>query len=385
MKNCANCGAILKDHDTECFNCGSAVEVIVSSEMPTMNDTEKRDYNKDFEAAKAAAKETAGKALAGAQKLAGQLAQKVDEKRIELKAQAEEAAERRKEEEAQRQLEISRAAAAAEQYKQRNAAASNTRYMSSTELWSWLKQNSKRQLFFNETPCDLNEEAFMERVAQKMDEHNVPASIECRDIQWDRSRVHKKTYFIKPMTDVVNPLSYMVQFNHVGSFSFVEEKTFITPPDLPPVPGKPRTVDQSKAGTILCLAAFGALLALVGLISMAAEFFAGLVVMAIGGGLLYWAYSMRKAITDTIEHNKRCAEQEIAWSNAWTNWQNSIFLHSFQEDINGQLSRVYDSAFECIKQVSAEIFKQDKVVMQEESSNLNELEELIARRKEEYR
>ena len=85
------------------------------------------------------------------------------------------------------------------------------------------------------------------------------------------------------------------------------------------------------------------------------------------------------------EHNAKCAAQERAWNAAWENWKNSIFLHSFQEDINGQLSRIFDAVFETIKQVNAELFSDAKSVEQEESSKMNELEQLIARRKDEYR
>jgi hypothetical protein len=74
-----------------------------------------------------------------------------------------------------------------------------------------------------------------------------------------------------------------------------------------------------------------------------------------------------------------------AWNNAWDTWEKNILLHSFQEDINGQVSRIYDAAFECIKQVNEELFNVTDYDEVTDSTTLNELEEMISRRKQEYR
>jgi hypothetical protein len=76
---------------------------------------------------------------------------------------------------------------------------------------------------------------------------------------------------------------------------------------------------------------------------------------------------------------------EKEWEDAWRNWQDRIFIHSFQEDTNGQVSRIYDSVFECIKQVNDELFNAKEVVEVSENISINELESCIARRKDEYR
>ena len=78
-------------------------------------------------------------------------------------------------------------------------------------------------------------------------------------------------------------------------------------------------------------------------------------------------------------------EQEEAWRKAGSDWQDSIFVHSFQEDVNGQLSRIFDAVFECIKQVNGEIFNIKQIAEKEEESNANELEQLIERRKNDYK
>lgn len=372
---CSNCGTELKNGALECSNCGMVME----AETNTVQTDESRkvDYSAEFEKLKSIATESAEKAVVGAKQFANQAVQKLEEKRAEMKAQAEQKAA----EEAARQQELQK------QEKERNTLfARGTNFMSSTELWSWLKQSTKRQLYYTEEPSTLTESEFVEKIVHKMEENNVPATIEQRSIQWDRSRVHKDTFFIKPFTDVVNPLTCLVQFNHVGKFTFVEEKTFITPPDLPPVPEKPWTEDLKAKALAASLNLYAIIALIAGLLMGFVVHAEGAIVVFLVAVVLFFVAQNFKNKNDAVnEHNQKCAEQERAWANAWSNWQNSIFVHSFQEDINGQLSRIYDSVFECIKQVSAEEFAASKVVEQEESSKINELEELIARRKEEYR
>ena len=260
----------------------------------------------------------------------------------------------------------------------------STRYMSSKELWSWLKQNAKRQLFYTEEISHLSEAEFMDILADRLEENGVPAIIELKKIQWDRSSVNRSNYYVRPITDVVNPLSCMLQFSHVGKYTFVEEKTFITPPDLPKVEKK-LPVDPNAAGLALCLIVFGVLLAIISIAMLAVNALWGLIGIAIGVFMAYKGYGKSGSSREVLEHNKRCEKQAADYLLAWKKWEDSIFIHSFQEDVNGQLSRINDAVFECIKQICGELFDEKPSVDKEENLNMNELEAQIARRKEEYR
>lgn len=112
---------------------------------------------------------------------------------------------------------------------------------------------------------------------------------------------------------------------------------------------------------------------------------AGMVLVWCGIAFIIVGAVLYGNISSIKQYNKRCELQEQAWNRAWNDWQLTIFLHSFQEDINGQLSRIFDSVFGCIKQVSDEMFKGKAAIEEETSSNMNELEQIIARRKEETR
>ena len=380
MRYCENCGAVLEPSDKVCANCGMSVE---NPEIPENGEVDKRatskgetpqdgknSYEDDFAAVKDGMKNAAEKAFVGAQHIANQVGNKINEIK-----EKEEAA-----------LETEVAASK----KAKNSSRDNvdtTKFMSATELWSWLKKDAKRQLFYTDNRNEVTEEEFVSRVEEKMQENGVPAKIEKRKIQWDRSAVQRECYFVLPQTEVVNPVSYILQFNHVGNFSFVEEKTFITPPDLPEVPGKPKP-DANKYGSSIIMLIAGILLFLFGLSGIGElNRMAGFVmllliagaVLAVAGGYGYIKYSV------IVKYNQKCAEQEKAWNLAWSNWRNSIFLYSFQEDINGQLSRIFDAVFGCIKQVSDDIFKEQAAMEDDSSQRMSELEEMIERHKEEYR
>lgn len=380
MRYCENCGAVLEPSDKVCANCGMSVE---NPEIPENGEVDKsatskgetpqdgkNSYEDDFAAVKDGMKNAAEKAFVGAQHIANQVGNKINEIK-----EKEEAA-----------LETEVAASK----KAKNSSRDNvdtTKFMSATELWSWLKKDAKRQLFYTDNRNEVTEEEFVSRVEEKMQENGVPAKIEKRKIQWDRSAVQRECYFVLPQTEVVNPVSYILQFNHVGNFSFVEEKTFITPPDLPEVPGKPKP-DANKYGSSIIMLIAGILLFLFGLSGIGElNRMAGFVmllliagaVLAVAGGYGYIKYSV------IVKYNQKCAEQEKAWNLAWSNWRNSIFLYSFQEDINGQLSRIFDAVFGCIKQVSDDIFKEQAAMEDDSSQRMSELEEMIERHKEEYR
>ena len=259
-------------------------------------------------------------------------------------------------------------------------------YMSGTELWSWLQKSSKRQHFYTAEVNTLTQAEYIDKLAGKLQENHVPAHVMTRGVQWDRSNVRQDVCVVEPESNAVNPISCLVQFNHVGKFTFVEEKTYITPPNLPAVPGKKRQIppDLAKRGSWLVL---GVLIVIVGLLMAIAiePNVLSLGLMVAGGGLTYLGYSGAQKLKELMEYNKRCEEEERAWAAAWDNWENSIFLHSFQENVNGQISRIYDAVFECIKQLNEELFNEQQSVEQQESQSMNELEQLIARRKEDYR
>lgn len=365
LKVCKKCGAENPEAAMYCENCGNKLEPSV-----------------DMSAVKDTVTDAAGKAFSGAKDLADQINKKVNSTLEDQKKKAKEAAQKEIEEAQENSAEKKNAGDFFSGYREE--------YMSSTELWSWLQKDSKRQHFYTEEENTLTQEDYMNRLAEKLAANNVPAAVVSKNIQWDRSSVEQRSCFVYPQSSAVNPLSCLIQFNHVGKFTFVEEKTFITPPDLPKVPEKPVKLDADllkKASWMI----WGIVIAVIGVLWMMMSMsnydspIPALVLTAVGGALLWYGYSAKQQIAALREHNKKCKQQEKAWATAWDNWEDSIFLHSFQENINGQISRIYDAVFECIKQLNEEMFAQKAPAEQQESRSMNEMEQQIARRKDDYR
>ncbi len=313
-------------------------------------------------------KEIAGKVASGTKGIASQVAQKVEKEKE--KAAREVANDSKRQEDGRRQFSNS---------------AVGTEYMSKTELWSWLKTKSERKKYFTGQASDISPVDFMKMVNARMGENGVPARVSVKKIEWDRSDVNRVVFYINPAVKEANPLTQIVPFEHIGKYTFVEEKTFITPPDLPDVPKKQLPISQDLAKFTLVLLSMGIALFALGILYIALNP-AMLLLSVIGIVPAVLGFRGVIKIREIKKHNDLCIKQEALWNEAWTNWEKTIFIHAFQEDINGHLSRIFDSASDCIKQVSQEQFK-DAVESVEEVStaNMNELEQLINRRKEEYR
>lgn len=357
MITCKKCGAENPDGYLYCEHCGSKLE------EPAV----------DMSAVKNTVSEAAGKALDGAKNVWGQINTAVENQKEKTQAEA--------------QQEIDRAQKSSGSRNHMDTS-SGTKYMSSNEMWSWLQKDNKRQHFYTEEVNTMTAAEYMEKLNGKLQENNVPASVSVRDVQWDRSDVRQRVCCIQPKSNAVNPLSCLVQFNHVGKFTFVEEKTFITPPDLPEVERKVK-VDQDLVKRAAWMV-WGIIAFLVGMLwLMSTGYYDSkvppVVVMFAGVGMVYVGYTAREKLKKLNEHNSKCEKQEKAWEKAWDNWENSIFLHSFQESTNGQISRIYDAAFECIKQLNEELFAKQASEEQQESQSMNELEQMIARRRDDYR
>lgn len=362
MKYCINCGQENEDDSIFCINCGKRVD-------------EAENYDRQINQRTAdnivsTGKDVVGKVASGAKKAMKQVTQKLANEREKINRDVEKMSERY---EAERKDKFNR------------KEISGSEYMSKTELWSWLKRQSERHKYFTEEKSTLSFNGFIDKVNNKIKENEVPASLSIKKIQWDRGNVSQNVCYVKPNTSAANPLTRLIQFQHVGKFTFVEEKTFITPPDLPEIPKKKLIISSWMKNWIFIML-IGILMAVGGGInhksndSMGVLFFCGI------GFILFGIYSYVN-YQAMVKHNRLCVKQEKAWNDAWNNWHETIFIYAFQEDINGRLSRIFDAVSACVKQVSEEEFKDALAssVKEEESTNMNELEEMIKRRQEEYR
>ena len=164
----------------------------------------------------------------------------------------------------------------------------------------------------------------------------------------------------------------------------MDERTFITPPNLPDVPLKPLPENKGSYTKLWR----GALFGIAGIVCMSTKYLPnalGFILLAVGIAFLAMGYEEYSKVVAVKKHNMKCLKMEAAWEAAWDNWKSTIFTYAFQEDINGEINRIYESISATVEQICSELFKENQFREQDETANMNDLEQMVQRRQEEYR
>lgn len=356
-KICPNCGQELKDDQLFCTNCGEKFEEkqTNASKVKVNSDYLKSKIDSiDYSAAKESINELTSTAYEGAKDVANKVNKSLKEKQQKEK----------------------------EKYKKYDGENIEVS-LGLTPLWTWLKKDSKKEHFYNETELTLEENQFISAVQAKLDENMVPVQIAKEDVVWDRLDEYQSRYVIHSLDkNVVNPYSCLLSFNKIGKFTFVEENIFITPPKLTKVPGTKVDLPPNNG---ISLILYGVAALIIGMV-VGAEI-AGLLLVCIIVGICLIGYgiNLNMSRASAIEHNKQVDKDIKEWNRIWDEWERKSLMCSFQEDSNGQLSRIFDAVYDTVKQVSAELIKGKVVSSEVEKNDLNDLEQLVSRRRNEYR
>ena len=356
-KICPNCGQELKDDQLFCTNCGEKFEEkqTIASKAKVNSDYLKSKIDSiDYSAAKESLNELTSTAYEGAKDVANKVNKSLKEKQQKEK----------------------------EKYKKYDGENIEVS-LGLTPLWTWLKKDSKKEHFYNETELTLEENQFISAVQAKLNENMVPVQISKEDVVWDRMDEYQSRYVIHSLDkNVVNPYSCLLSFNKIGKFTFVEENIFITPPKLTKVPGTKVDLPPNNG---LSLILYGVAALIIGMVVGAQ--IAGLLLVCIIVGICLIAYGimLNSNRASAIVHNKQVDKDIKEWNRIWDEWERKSLMCSFQEDSNGQLSRIFDAVYDTVKQVSAELIKGKVVSSEVEKNDLNDLEQLVSRRRNEYR
>lgn len=356
-KICPNCGQELKDDQSFCTNCGEKFEEkqTIASKAKVNSDYLKSKIDSiDYSAAKESINELTSTAYEGAKDVANKVNKGIKEKQQKEKDKYK-------------------------KYDGENIEVND----GLTPLWTWLKKDSKKEHFYNETELTLEENQFISAVQAKLDENMVPVQIAKEDVVWDRLDEYQSRYVIHSLDkNVVNPYSCLLSFNKIGKFTFVEENIFITPPKLTKVPGTKVDLPPNNG---ISLILYGVAALIIGMV-VGAEI-AGLLLVCIIVGICLIGYgiNLNMSRASAIEHNKQVDKDIKEWNRIWDEWERKSLMCSFQEDSNGQLSRIFDAVYDTVKQVSAELIKGKVVSSEVEKNDLNDLEQLVSRRRNEYR
>lgn len=356
-KICPNCGHELKDDQSFCTNCGEKFEekqTIASKAKVNSDYLKSKIDNIDYSAAKKSLNELTSTAYEGAKDVADKVNKGIKEKQQKEK----------------------------EKYKKYDGENIEVS-VGLTPLWTWLKKDCKKEHFYNETELTLEENQFISAVQAKLDENMVPVQIAKEDVIWDRLDEYQTRYVIHSLDkNVVNPYSCLLSFNKIGKFTFVEENIFITPPKLTKVPGTKVDLPPNNG---ISLILYGVAALIIGMVVGAQIAGLLLVCLIVGICLIGYGINLNMSRASAIEHNKQVDKDIKEWNRIWDEWERKSLMCSFQEDSNGQLSRIFDAVYDTVKQVSAELIKGKVVSSEVEKNDLNDLEQLVSRRRNEYR
>lgn len=244
----------------------------------------------------------------------------------------------------------------------------------SFDLWTWIRAgNSDSVLYENDKNPDVDKDRFMSLLAGKIRENGLPANVQRKKVVWDGGKEVTDEYIVDINdTSVINPFSIVVNFTKIGKFSFVRQNLFITPPNLPDVPGKIPKISGVWAIVVgLLLMLIAGSFSSSSMYSMSSSDSSGMawgvLLLCIGGGIEFFKY-MRKTAWDR-------------WNEAWEQWQRKCVEYTFQNIVSGRLECLQKGVSHSIKQVCDSLYYNALVSEDHSKVDQVDLEAAIAKKK----
>ena len=221
-----------------------------------------------------------------------------------------------------------------------------------------------------------------------------------KSVSWDQTGAETEAYVVKTVGEPeINPLTCVLRFARVGKYSIAEQRTYLAPPKIPSAPGKQVPVPDASGTSLQILVgvllAFNSLPALsscsrasgygdlvggIGLINAYLPFqflLVGICLACVGMG-------RSGARSAAVKRNESVRQEEQLWFDAWSNWEKLVFFRAFQDPSDGQVSRVYQTVFDCIRQLNDELFRGVQMHEERDDASSHELMQSIEAHKENY-
>lgn len=262
-------------------------------------------------------------------------------------------------------------------------------------LWSRLIHNSWRQEFRCPDELIVTNEEFAAEFSAAIAENHIPAEVTQYIVNWDdlgkrQNRILVRYTGTDAVTDV---LRYMVGVDRVGRFTYIEEKTYFAPPDLPSPPRKKRALPITFIGLWISMFVMGVLCSITGTALILADIFfhwnnialfsslgccigPGIIVLVLAVWLLHSDGKERAKIPE-IESWNRAAEMEVqAREKTWEDWESSILTSIYLSRTDDTLGRFVEAVRSTVSQVTQKLFIDHNAEMLRESKEENTQEEI---------
>jgi len=265
-------------------------------------------------------------------------------------------------------------------------------------IWSRLVLSSWRREFRCPEGLEVTNEEFAARLATAIQENRIPAEVTLRVVSWDSTSRQQARILVRytgsgSATDV---LRYLVGIDQMGRFTYVEEKTYFAPPDLPYVPREKRKVPRASTGMWIAILVAALIHFLIG---YALEFWelsdwlTFVICKAppfVLGGIALFGFakdSEKMSQLDEVTNWNRAAESETrAREKAWDDWQSHILTAAYSSRIDDTLGRFVEAVRSTVSDVTQELFTDrnaELVKETEQETTREEIEAELKRRREE--
>lgn len=257
-------------------------------------------------------------------------------------------------------------------------------------IWTWLLK-SKRKHMFRLNDENVSKEAFLLMLFDKLDERGVPCSIKPVTINWNRDFSKNKEFIVDIPTLQNSPITYVINYDSIGEYVFIEEKAFITPPLLPPEPRKEITRPPYNPSAnfiraiVMCFIGYFMLYneTLTYLFSNNGKNTIagiGLIIILIGLCIGCWACYEAYKLYTIKEYNDLAVDEKSNWMSAWKNWEKTQLNLAFVQITDNKIGHLYSAVSACIEEVCHQTFKDIPESLECHSCAQNELETQVSYR-----
>lgn len=262
-------------------------------------------------------------------------------------------------------------------------------------IWSdLLKSESITEIY---VPPDLDLEVslqdFYDVLNKQLQEKRVAnVNLSIQDVRWDEGKQNQQRIVARYTGSDApkNIQQILIGLDDMGSFRYVEEKTFLARPELPKYPRN--TVPEPSSGPEFTRVLWGAGIGVVSLALMGVNVLIGLVGLIIAGAIIALYVKSKSEYSSNLasaqSNNRSAAEETKNWNNAWSSWRNNVLETAYLQATTNSFGRFQRAISSCVKLTIGELFEDKKAELKDTKAreiNERQIEEQIKKKQESFK
>jgi hypothetical protein len=273
-------------------------------------------------------------------------------------------------------------------------------------IWSvLLKSESITEIYVPPgLEIDVSLEDFYQVLNKQMEDKGVAnANLTIEDVLWDEGR-HSQRRIVARYTGSDAPKNIqqiLIGLDDMGSFRYVEEKTFLSRPELPKFP-KSKVEEPTRPSIFapeFTRLIWGIGIVIVSLLMFSVNVGIGLVGLVVGG---VWIALYFKAKTEYDEaegsyqsslelaqkSNREAEAETRAWNAAWDSWNENVLETAYLQATTNSFGRFQRSVASCVRLTVTELFEDKKAELKDTKAreiNEQQIEDQLKKKRESFK